>query len=315
MVQANNAMDSMPSLPVSSADDSIPSISENETFDDGACSMPSLSVNETFNDEACSMPSLPTSSVGVEDAETKSSSLSLQSSNKEDVNINRTNNISGPDFVHIIQQEMLQVAIDRTNLAGRDLIVGTTSQSSVPYLYTSQRPEQRENNILSRLVRERDSKLLCPLELPVFKTDTEEFFPANKSKKAIAQKNSERQVLHRSDQIMTASRGIQCSKKEEREANGCKPLKTNEKSVQVVVVKEEMSDDGQPDQKLEESTQTMNKPGVDDDTRPECKTSTDEPLYKVMTVSAPRSKPKVVDHERKELQTKPVMSSNHTIPE
>ena len=312
MVQANNAMDSIPSLPISSADDSIPSISVNETFDDGACSMPSLSVNETFNDEACSMPSLPTSSVGVEDAETKSSSLSLQSSNKEDVNINQTNNNSGPDFVHHIQQEMLQVAIDKTSLAGRDSIVGTTS--SVPHLYTSQRPEQRENNIQSRLLRERDSKLLCPLELPVFKTDTE-MFPAIKSKKAVAQKNSEKQVLQRSDQIMTASRGIQCSKKEEREANGCKPLKTNEKSVQVLVVKEEMSDDGQPDQKLEESTQTMNKPGVDDDTRPECKTSTDEPLYKVMTVSAPRSKPKVVDHERKKLQTKPVINPNYTIPE
>ena len=310
MVQANNAMDPMPSLPI---DDSIPSISVNETFDDGACSMPSLSVNETFDDACVSMPSLPTSIVGVEDAETKSSSLSLQSSNKEDVNINRTNNISGPDFVHIIQQEMLQVAIDRTNLAGRDLIVGTTSQSSVPYLYTSQRPEQRENNIQSRLVRERDSKLLCPLELPVFKTDTEEFFPANKSKKAISQQNSDRQVLHRSDQIMTASRGIQCSKREEIEANGCKPLKTKEKSVQVVV-KEEMSDDDQPVQNLE-STRRMDKPGVDDDTRPECKTSTDEPLYKVMTVSAPRSKPKVVDHERKELQTKPLMSSIHTIPE
>ena len=311
-MQANNAMDSMPSLPISSADDSIPSISVNETFDDGACSMPSLSINETFNDEACSMPSLPTSSVGVEDAETKSSSLSLQSSNKEDVNINRTNNISGPDFVHIIQQEMLQVAIDRTNLAGRDLIVGTTSQSSVPHLYTSQRPEQREKNIQSRQVRERDSELLCPLELPVFKTDTEELFPANKSKKAIAQKNSERQVLHRSDQIMTASRGIQCSKKEEREANGYKP--TKEKSVQVVV-KEEMSDDDQPVQNLE-STQRKDKPGVDDDTRPECKTSTDEPLYKVMTVSAPRSKPKVVDHKSKQLQRKPVMTPNHhAIPE
>ena len=303
----------MPSPPTSSADDSIPSISVNETFDVDACSMPSLSVNETFDDACVSMPSLPTSIVGVEDAETKSSSLSLQSSNKEDVNINRTNNISGPDFVHIIQQEMLQVAIDRTNLAGRDLIVGTTSQSSVPHLYTSQRPEQREKNIQSRQVRERDSELLCPSELPVFKTDTEELFPANKSKKAIAQKNSERQVLHRSDQIMTASRGIQCSKREEIEANGCKPLKTKEKSVQVVV-KEEMSDDDQPVQNLE-STQRMDKPGVDDDTRPECKTSTDEPLYKVMTVSAPRSKPKVVDHERKELQTKPLMSSIHTIPE
>ena len=97
------------------------------------------------------------------------------------------------------------------------------------------------------------------------------------------------------------------------EANGCKPLKTKEKSVQV---KEKMSDDDQPDQEVEESTQTKDKPGVDDDTRPECKASTDEPLYKVMTVSAPRSKLKVVDHESKQLQTKPVMSPNHhTIPE
>lgn len=85
------------------------------------------------------------------------------------------------DFVGRIQREMLQLSLERTSLNKNRYPVGGTSfssslsylcdlnPSSVPYLHTSYRGEERARNSQLRLLRDADLKaILDPMDLPKY---------------------------------------------------------------------------------------------------------------------------------------------------
>ena len=235
-------------IPPTSIDDSL------------SCSVPSLSVNDTV----CSMPSL-----SVEDTTSLPTMLSVETTVSRETAADASRSSSSTnDFVRNVEEEMLKVSIDKTNIDRTTDDYPTTNQSNnVPHLHTSQRQEERAVNASHRLLSEADNKLLsCPLELPTYKDDN--IFPSSKPKN-VSQEVSKKQAT-----VSTYGTQVVKSKPE-----------TKEQSVQVVV-------SGIGDKPVEKRVSfSSNIETTEDDKSPKLSIARkeDEPLYKVLSVSPKQS--------------------------
>ena len=244
------------------ADEESVRLSNNDTcsisssIDDSmSCSVPSLSVNDTL----CSIPSL---SIEESLPTTSSSEITAVESSRSSSSTN--------DFVRNVEEEMLKVSIDKTNIDRTTDDYPTTNQpNNLPHLHTSHRQEERAASASHRLLSEADNKLLsCPLELPTYKDDNT--FPSRKPKKnAASQEVSKKKVT-----VSTCGTQVVQVKN------------TNERGVQAVVSK--AASDKHVEKRVSFSSNIKTS---EDDKTPQRSIveKEDEPLYKVLTVSPKQS--------------------------
>jgi len=179
------------------------------------------------------------------------------------------------DFVRNVEEEMLKVSIDKTNIDRTTEDYPTNQSNNVPYLHTSQRQEERAASASHRLLSEADNKLLSsPLELPTYKDNNT--LPSSKLKKnAASQEVSKKKVA-----VSTCGTQVQVNSKP----------KTREQSVQVVVSKAAIDD---VDDKFVEKRVSFSSiiKTIEDEKSPKLSIAgkEDEPLYKVLSVSPKQS--------------------------
>ena len=229
-------------------------------------SIPSLSIGEASNSNDSAIPSCVT----VQDS-------SCTTTTSSSVVVATNSNSGGNDFIGRIHRELQQATFDKSKLAH------SNSTISGPIL---QHPEERRHSSELRILRDADSKLLQPLDLPRYhNSPTEELFPEAISKpKTVAQQptgNDKQKIIPQTIKtkeqsvlvVSMESKGVQVN------ANGNgneqpKPRSATKKG------------EGLP---TENAKQLI--PENEHTTKQESTTNT--PLYKVITVSKPKKALKV----------------------
>jgi len=233
---------------------SIPSLQIDDSM---SCSVPSLSVNDTL----CSIPSL-----SIEHTTSLPTMLSVETTMSRETAAEASRSSSSTnDFVRNVEEEMLKVSIDKTNIDRTTEDYPTNQSNNVPHLHNRQ--EERAVSASHRLLSEADNKLLSsPLELPAYKDNS--IFPRNSSSQEVSKKK-----------VAVSTCGTQVQVKSKPE--------TNERGVQAVVSKAAI------DEKLVEKRVSFSSiiKTTEDDKSPKRLVvgKEDEPLYKVLTVSPKQS--------------------------
>jgi len=234
------------------------------------CSIPSLSLSVSQADDTfCSIPSLP-----IEESLPTTSSVETTVSRETAAEASRSSSSSN-DFVRNVEEEMLKVSIDKTNIDRTTDDYPTNQSNNVPYLHTSQRQEERAASASHRLLSEADNKLLSsPLELPTYKDDNT--FPSNKPKNT----STSQEVSKKKVTVSTCGTQVQIKSKPE----------TNERGVQALVSKAASDDvDDKPVEKRVSFSSNIETTEIEKSSKLSISEKKDEPLYKVLTVSPKQS--------------------------
>ena len=224
-------------------------------------SIPSLSIGEVSKSSDDSAIPL---CVAVQD---RSCTITASS-----VDVASNSNSGGNDFVGRIHRELQQATFDKSKLAH------SNSTISGPIL---QHPEERRRISELRILRDADSKLLQPLDLPRYhNSPTEELFPEAISKpKIVAQqptgKQKPRTIMTKEQSVLVVSmesKGVQVN------ANGNGDKQPKPRSA---TKKGEGLPTENAKQRIPENEHTTEQE------------TTTTPLYKVITVSKPKKALKV----------------------